>query len=187
MVHAIETKYSGCLFRSRIEARWAVFFNSVGLEWRYEPEGFKLRTGEGAEVWYLPDFYLPSIRSWVEIKGAVPTTEEDEKCFLLADAVHEMGDRVFIFTGDIPYPDPSEDRRDSAYRYFPDRSSDFQYWFCECHRCGTIGLEFNGRGARIGCCSHDGCGRYGSDKCYLYNSTRLLRAYEAARSERFGC
>ena len=30
---AIETKYKGFRFRSRLEARWAVFFDALGIEW----------------------------------------------------------------------------------------------------------------------------------------------------------
>jgi nucleoside 2-deoxyribosyltransferase len=52
MIKAIQTVYKGYKFRSRLEARWAVFFDALGLEWEYEPEGFDL--GDG--VWYLPDF-----------------------------------------------------------------------------------------------------------------------------------
>ena len=51
----IETKYKGYRFRSRLEARWAVFFDELGIEWEYEPEGFDL--GDG--TYYLPDFRLP--------------------------------------------------------------------------------------------------------------------------------
>lgn len=51
---AIETSYKGYRFRSRLEARWAVFFDSLGVKWEYEPEGFDLRDG----VRYLPDFRL---------------------------------------------------------------------------------------------------------------------------------
>jgi len=39
-IKAIETRYSGCRFHSRLEARWAVFFDSLGLVWDYEPEGY---------------------------------------------------------------------------------------------------------------------------------------------------
>jgi hypothetical protein len=38
----IETRYAGCRFRSRLEARWAVFFDRLGIAWEYEPEGFEL-------------------------------------------------------------------------------------------------------------------------------------------------
>lgn len=49
---AIETMYSGYRFRSRLEARWAVFFDALGIRYEYEPEGFVLDDG----TWYLPDF-----------------------------------------------------------------------------------------------------------------------------------
>lgn len=34
------TRYRGCLFRSRLEARWAAFFDLAGWEWEYEPFDF---------------------------------------------------------------------------------------------------------------------------------------------------
>lgn len=49
-----ETYYDGYRFRSRLEARWAVFFDTAGIKYEYEPEGF----GRGADS-YMPDFYLP--------------------------------------------------------------------------------------------------------------------------------
>lgn len=61
----IETSYRGYLFRSRLEARWAVAFDCLRIEFLYEPDGFKLDAG-----WYLPDFYLPQIRSFAEVKPA---------------------------------------------------------------------------------------------------------------------
>lgn len=63
MIKAIETHYKGYRFRSRLEARWAVFFDALGTKWEYEKEGFDL----GEYGWYLPDFYLSNY-SWVEIK-----------------------------------------------------------------------------------------------------------------------
>lgn len=36
---AVETVYKGYLFRSRLEARWTIFFDSLGIKWEYEPEG----------------------------------------------------------------------------------------------------------------------------------------------------
>lgn len=67
----IETVYKGYRFRSRLEARWAVFFDAAGIQWRYEPEGFERKNGpymEGKTVRYLPDFYLPETGTWVEVK-----------------------------------------------------------------------------------------------------------------------
>lgn len=51
-IKAIETEYNGYKFRSRLEARWAVFFDALGLDYEYEPEGFELENG----IKYLPDF-----------------------------------------------------------------------------------------------------------------------------------
>lgn len=65
-IKAIETVYAGCRFRSRLEARWAVFFDTLGVKWLYEPQGYVLGNGET----YLPDFWLPKLQLWVEVKGA---------------------------------------------------------------------------------------------------------------------
>ena len=68
-IKAIPTKYKGINFRSRLEARWAVFFDSMGdsdsmgIRWEYEKEGYQLRSG-----WYLPDFWLPEMQLWIEVK-----------------------------------------------------------------------------------------------------------------------
>lgn len=77
----IETLYKGYRFRSRTEARWAVFLDTLGLEWTYEKEGFDL---EG--TWYLPDFWLPRLNAWIEIKGLRPTAAEVDKARKLASA-----------------------------------------------------------------------------------------------------
>lgn len=53
---AIETVYKGYRFRSRLEARWAVFFDALGIKWEYELQGYEMSDGTR----YLPDFYLPS-------------------------------------------------------------------------------------------------------------------------------
>lgn len=49
----LETRYGGCRFRSRTEARWAVFFDALGVPWEYEPEAYPTSLGN-----YLPDFRL---------------------------------------------------------------------------------------------------------------------------------
>ena len=72
-IKAIDTQYKGYRFRSRLEARYAVMFDALGLEWEYEPEGFDLGNG----VYYLPDFKVkypeyygaPAFYEWFEVKG----------------------------------------------------------------------------------------------------------------------
>lgn len=119
---AIETRYKGYRFRSRLEARWAVFFDTMGIQWWYEYEGFELSFDvdefdpeedllegderrrfkenlEFAEGWYLPDFYLPELNYWIEVKPEEPSVEEKEKALLLSDGLHrassEKLDEVF--------------------------------------------------------------------------------------------
>lgn len=75
---AIETRYKGYRFRSRLEARWAVFFDALGLRWEYEPEGFEL----GGGVRYLPDFKVEGI--FVEVKPDVGGLAQFDKAMMLS-------------------------------------------------------------------------------------------------------
>lgn len=77
---AIETVYKGYRFRSRLEARWAVYFDTLGCEWEYEPEGFDL----GEEGFYLPDFWLKTVNMWAEIKAGKLSDDELGKVNALA-------------------------------------------------------------------------------------------------------
>jgi hypothetical protein len=73
-IRAIETSYAGCSFRSRLEARWALWMDACGVTWEYEPEGYEM---DGLR--YLPDFWLPERECWAEVKPKGPDTEEKEK------------------------------------------------------------------------------------------------------------
>ncbi len=63
-IRPIETRYKGYRFRSRLEARWAVFFETLSVPWEYEAEGFEL--GDGLR--WLPDFIVGDRRVPFEIK-----------------------------------------------------------------------------------------------------------------------
>lgn len=70
---AIETVYKGYRFRSRLEARWAVYLDVIGWQWDYEPEGFEFADGTR----YLPDFKVNcSEPFWIEVKGPEPSIYE---------------------------------------------------------------------------------------------------------------
>lgn len=76
-IKAIQTEYNGYKFRSRLEARWAVFFDAAGIKYEYEPEGF-----ENEGIKWLPDFYLPETNTYVEIKPDRDNADEElEKPF----------------------------------------------------------------------------------------------------------
>lgn len=95
---AIETRYAGCRFRSRLEARWAVFFDTLGIEWRYEPERYVSTDGHHR---YMPDFLVPSV-GYIEIK---PTEAPEEWAYLVpwAGEIYRNERReLWVLAGDIP-------------------------------------------------------------------------------------
>ena len=63
IIKPIETSYRGYRFRSRLEARWAIFFDTLNIDWEYEKEGYKLPSG-----WYLPDFWINTVNMFAEVK-----------------------------------------------------------------------------------------------------------------------
>lgn len=80
---ALETRYRGHRFRSRLEARWAVAFDAARIDWDYEPEGFALDLVGP----YLPDFLLKTTAPkpmWCEVKPTRPTLLELQKARALA-------------------------------------------------------------------------------------------------------
>lgn len=84
---AIETQYKGYRFRSRLEARWAVFFDRQGIAWEYEKEGYNL----GSVGLYLPDFWLPQVSMWAEVKPVPFSWKEIERCWeLQAHTGHDV-------------------------------------------------------------------------------------------------
>jgi hypothetical protein len=82
-IKAIETAYNGYRFRSRLEARWAVFFDTLGVRYEYEKQGFDL----GEAGYYLPDFWLPEEKFWVEIK---PPPIPERKTIYLAGKMSDF-------------------------------------------------------------------------------------------------
>lgn len=124
---AIPTRYRGCRFRSRLEARWAVFFDHMGIGWQYEPEGYVV----GGRP-YLPDFLL-ECGTWVEVKGSEEMLDRALMCqAALAlprmPATDERGPRLLIL-GNIPQP----------YEPFIEMHGDW----------GWLGLSHDGRELRF--------------------------------------
>ena len=106
MITPIETHYKGYRFRSRLEARWAVFFDAINFKWEYEVEGYSL---DG--LYYLPDFWLPEGSVFVEVKPNTPSSIELEKARRLA-IVHPVIIAIGLpdsisYPMFFPHPDPS--------------------------------------------------------------------------------
>jgi len=91
-IRPIETRAYGHRFRSRLEARWAVAFTEARIAWQYEPEGFDL----GKAGLYLPDFWLPQVSMWAEVKPDRPTDEEIIKAHAL---VEQSGKACLLLVG----------------------------------------------------------------------------------------
>lgn len=67
-IKPIETSYGGWRFRSCLEARWAIFFEHLKIDFEYEAQGYVVNGKP-----YLPDFKLtlPTGRvMFAEIKGS---------------------------------------------------------------------------------------------------------------------
>lgn len=116
-IRAIETRYKGYRFRSRLEARWAVFFDALGLSWEYEPEGYVLADNQH----YLPDFRIKDCGMFVEVKGERPDDTEVRRCAMLAD---QTGKATLLVHG-LPGENPADlfcwDLTDSSGGSFQDR------------------------------------------------------------------
>lgn len=86
-IGAIETEYDGIVYRSRTEARWAVFFDCLGLEFEYETEYFDLSAGQR----YLPDFYIHDFNVYFEVK---PSNEDivTEECIKARCLAYDLED-----------------------------------------------------------------------------------------------
>jgi len=114
-IQPIITKYKGIDFRSRMEARTAVFLDALGIKWEYEKEGYEIDNGNSEIIRYLPDFYIPvqgdgSVKSldyFIEVKGIYPTNDEINKACLLA--VHTRKDVFFVYN--FPYFDVNDLKR----------------------------------------------------------------------------
>lgn len=184
-IKAIETKYNGYRFRSRLEARWAVFFDEIDVAYEYEPEGFDLNgvfselfPGKNASenLWYLPDFYLPEYGWYVEIKPSGNLEEQNvslAKCTLLA---HQK--QIFIIIGSPGVGSYA------VYPLNPVERPTQSFTFSTGRKCDRLWLSCDDEGAyeALNCetCWSPKCG----DKA-PWNHLGMDRAYEVARSARF--
>lgn len=123
MIKAIETHYKGYRFRSRLEARWAVFFDALEIEWQYEPEGYNING-----VMYLPDFYLPQYQMFCEVKPAGLSEKEIDKVNILA---MESGHPCLMLIG---APNPEGETYIAAWNY-KGQLEYAKHQFAECTDC----------------------------------------------------
>lgn len=97
-IRPIETHYKGYRFRSRLEARWAVFFDAMDLTWEYEPEGFVTSAGP-----YLPDFrvWTPQGKPvWYEVKPEHTASDAKFDAFVAGLGLSDEYSRATLLSGD---------------------------------------------------------------------------------------
>lgn len=183
----LETRYAGYRFRSRIEARWAVFFTRLNLDWQYEPQGFKVGP---AQLPYLPDFYLTTQALYVEVKPAYADLVDPEgvarwEAFAGEVVTSWPADRAAMFCGRIPDPEKvAAAGPEWSGRWYDDGiyiTGDCNYAWCVCPSGKHFDIQFEARGGRILC----GCPRALDDRYRTGDDPRILNAYAAARSARF--
>lgn len=95
-LRAIPTFHNGVRYRSRLEASWAAAFDDRKIVHLYEQEGYDL---DG--LWYLPDFYLPDLRAFVEVKGILDD-RSDRKVQALTKACQL--NRIAVVLAEAPVP-----------------------------------------------------------------------------------
>jgi hypothetical protein len=97
MIQAIETIYAGYRFCSRLEARWAVFFDQLSIRWEYESQGYVINGRP-----YLPDFklFLPDNRTiFAEVKQGDIDEHEGVHIDLCRGLAHAVSCPVLLLTG----------------------------------------------------------------------------------------
>lgn len=92
-IKPIETHYKGYRFRSKLEAKWGVFFDALGINWEYEPEGYVLPSGK----YYLPDFLIHGCNGYEWMYEIKPLNYELNPEYV--NQISELG-RLKILSGD---------------------------------------------------------------------------------------
>lgn len=158
-IKAIETLYDGVNFRSRLEARWAVLFDCLELPYLYEPEGYT-----DGKTRYLPDFFLPTLDAFVEIK---PTLEAiNAAAIRKTEMLSNLGKPIYIFAGEVGC---------GSVRV-PDLIGTRTWSFCHCMQCRVTNLAPNKYNFRCRC-----------SESYLLtlDSPQLISAILVAKQVRF--
>ena len=183
-IQPIETRYAGCRFRSRLEARWAVFFDALGIRWEYEPQGFTFTTRFAERFNYLPDFHLPDLDTWVEVKGA---DEEMNKTHVECAAINLPGELLIL--GPIPRPSKHEWAWLSLSRFVDEHGDVLDYTAWD----AWVGFDGSKSPATLRRCTETSTAtnyQHDPELTWLEPVEDMTRAtaahaYEAARSARF--
>ena len=184
-IKAIETEYHGYRFRSRLEARWAVFFDALGVPYEYEPEGYRLPSGRT----YLPDFRvkcygvrgdrnLDPFDLFIEVKGKMTAEDAEKIREFSGEASGEIVNPILI-VGQIPsFGGSSDSGVTEAYKCMDgiDDIYPFNYQLIDGDYFAAYPAAHKGRFYL-----------WGDDSSYINRDDvdNVERAYDAARKARF--
>ena len=182
----IETNYRGYRFRSRLEARWAVFMDAAAIPWEYEAQGFNL-----GGVYYLPDFWLPRDQIFLEIKPCKPGAYRglmEQVAPTLARLVSISNCEAYLIIGS-PNPDDYDpdcwDTRPSIIGFAPNKGVCSARLF-ECPFCARVSIRRFAGSAWDAVCSCRPGVVFEDTKYNTYEwSPRLRHAMQEARRARF--
>lgn len=145
-IAAKETVYNGYRFRSKLEAKWAVFFDKLNVPYQYEPEAF--RCSDGSQ--YTPDFYLPEsfLRShtrkglYLEIKplGFSRHFSSENQAYARRISTALQTSNLCLFTGE-PYDLAFGPWNDSNEQLCPEYDNYMVLMYCD--ECGSLKADFN--------------------------------------------
>lgn len=126
--------YDETKMRSKMEAEVAYIFDVLEIEWEYEPIAFQLKNSDT----YIPDFHLPSLDTWVEVKGDM--TEEDKQKIRF---FHDMGKEIVILQENkLTFLETDFQEGIRQKLYIGKCSNCGEYFFCgqtgmyNCRNCG---------------------------------------------------
>jgi hypothetical protein len=165
-------EYEGTKFRSPVQARWGIFFHTIGLEYEYRPV-------DADGVCHESSFWLPELNFWFEVKDREPTEQEKNLCHRLADRFSQIvlmaigapkpRDQILIFPLSTSTRFHFPGHEGARFHFADDRRNERQFWL----------LSDSGAASCIGPETGPDHDRWPG----LYGATR--RGYEAARTARF--
>lgn len=132
----IDTEWNGLLFRSRLEARWAVFFDSLNVPYAYEAEGYKVGRHR-----YLPDFIISHLGIYAEVKPNFPEGKEAQK---IAAFLKHGGAPLAILVGQPP--SHFDEKQPTGMYIVPDPKGTgdmaaMPFWWAICPDCNRLALQ----------------------------------------------
>jgi len=164
--------YSGVRMDSRLETRWAAFLDANGIVWEHHPDCYVL-----GSTHYEPDFWLPQIRTILEVKGAF-TGARDFKP--LTYSLQAARNDVLMVYGEAPagvvfsliHPTPLEVAYPGASGKASGQRIDGGLFMGRCVECGCVQFVESCMAWDCRVCGHyDGAGTY-SDVVHPAGSRR---------------